>query len=196
MPSYSGLLRQPVRSLLIVPVQFWKIRFWNVFLLSVLVLSGCDRGPQPIQTTTLNSRFTEDQPAISGDGQVVAFITNRNGASELALYDLERKRFLDVSRINSGDNLIQSPSLSRTGRYVVYMVNDRGRPAIALYDQAIDQVDYITRQYRNWVRNPQISPDGRYITFETARRGQWDVEIFDRGPEIEPDLVDGAFIEP
>lgn len=186
-----GVLRQSVRSRFTLPHQLW-----TALLLGVLALTGCDRGPQPIQTVTLNSRFTEDQPAISGDGQVVALITNRNGASELALYDLERKRFLDVSRVNAGDNLIQSPSLSRTGRYVVYVVNDRGRPAIALYDQAIDQVDYITRQYRSWVRNPQISPDGRYITFETARRGQWDVEIFDRGPDIEPDLVDGALIEP
>lgn len=157
---------------------------------------GCDRGPTAIQTAELNSRFTEDQPAISGDGEVVAFITNRNGSAQLAVYDLERQQFLDVSPINASGNLIATPSLSRTGRYIVYMVNDQGRPAIALYDQAIEQVEIVSRQYRSWVRNPQISPDGRYITFETARRGQWDVEILDRGPNVEPDLADGTVIEP
>ncbi|MGB0562732.1 MAG: TolB family protein [Spirulinaceae cyanobacterium] len=171
-------------------------KFWKLALLGLVLCTACDRGTTPVPTAKLNSRFTEDQPAISGDGQVVAFITNRNGAAELAVYDLERERFRDVAVINTGDNLIATPSLSQTGRYLVYVVSDRGGPAIALYDQAVEQVEIISRQYRSWVRNPQISPDGRYITFETARRGQWDIEIIDRGPNVELDLADGTLIEP
>ncbi|MEM8640128.1 MAG: LpqB family beta-propeller domain-containing protein [Cyanobacteria bacterium P01_G01_bin.54] len=171
-------------------------QFWGLAVLGLVLLTACDRSPTPIQAAKLNSRFTEDQPAISGDGRIVAFMTNRHGAAELAVYDLEREQFWDVSVINAGNNLIATPSLSRTGRYIVYVVSDRGGPAIALYDQAVEQVEILSRQYRGWVRNPQISPDGRYITFETARRGQWDIEILDRGPNVELDLADGTVIEP
>lgn len=162
----------------------------------VVLLAACQPKPAVVEPVALNSRFTDEQPTLSGDGRLLAFITNRNGSAQIAVYDVRAKRFLSLAGLNPEGTLVQSPSLSRTGRYIVYLVNEEGRPAIAFYDQAIQRSEILTRRYRYWVRNPKISPDGRYVSFETARRGQWDVEVLDRGPNVELDLEDGAVIDP
>ncbi|WP_072620208.1 TolB family protein [Spirulina major] len=174
----------------------WLGRWGGVVGAIAISLSACQNEPASIEPVALNSRFTDEQPTLSGDGKLVAFITNRNGSAQIAVYNLSTKRFLTLTGLNQDRTLVQSPSLSRTGRYIVYLVNEEGRPAIACYDRAIQRSEILTRRYRYWVRNPKISPDGRYISFETARRGQWDVEVLDRGPNVELDIEDGTVIEP
>lgn len=165
-------------------------------VLSLLLLTGCNTPSNPGESARLNSRFTEEQPALSGDGRLVAFVTNRNGTAQIAIYDRDRQAFLTLPGLNRDRSMVQNPSLSRTGRYIAYLTHDQGRPEIALYDQAIQRSEIVSHRYRDWIRNPKISPDGRYISFETARRGQWDIEILDRGPNVELDLADGTLIEP
>ena len=156
-----------------------------------LALAGCvgDKpAPGPAQ---LNSAQEDSQPALSGDGRLLAFVSHRNGTSSLLLYDLERQRFLDLSRLNRADSIAEQPSLSYTGRYLVYLASDLGRPEIQLFDRATGQVQIVSQGYRGWVRSPRISPDGRMIVFESSARGQWDLELFDRGPNVALDLPDG-----
>ena len=140
----------------------------------------------------LNSSYRDEQPALSGDGRWLAFVTNRNGKSEIAIYNLQLRQFVLWEGLNSANLIAASPSLSRTGRYVVYVSNARGQPDIVLYDRATTKSQILTQGYRNWLRNPRISPNGRYVVFETARRGQWDLEVLDRGPKIELDIADGT----
>ncbi len=141
---------------------------------------------------TLNSRYHDEQPALSGDGRWLAFVSNRNGSSQITLYDLQERRFVELSGLNRKAAIAESPSLSRTGRYIAYISSEQGRPEIALYDRATRRSEILTQGYRSWLRNPRISPDGRYIVFETARRGQWDIEVLDRGANIELDISDGS----
>ena len=158
----------------------------------IIVLAGCNGFNRPEPPATLNSRYNDQQPALSGDGRWLAFVSNRNNSNEILLYDLRSERFIDLPGLNQGNIILESPSLSRTGRYLVYISSAQGRPDVALYDRATRRVELLTQSYRNWVRNPQISADGRYIVFETARRGQWDIEVLDRGPLIELDIPDGT----
>ena len=139
----------------------------------------------------LNSRYRDEQPALSGDGRWLAFVTNRNGKNEIAIYNLLERQFVHWDGLNSSSQIAASPSLSRTGRYVVYISSARGRSDIVLYDRATGRSEILTLGYHSWLRNPRISPNGRYIVFETSRRGQWDIEVLDRGPKIELDMADG-----
>jgi len=179
-------------------LKLYKLQFsgffwlkWQLFIFS-LSLTACSWVNPPQLSAGLNSRFQEEQPTLSGDGRWLAFISDRNGSSEILLYDLQEQRFQPLSGINRDNVLVESPSLSRTGRYLVFVSSIQGRPDIILYDRATNRADLITQTYRSWVRHPQISPDGRYITFETSRRGQWDIEVYDRGPQVEMDIPDGA----
>ncbi len=159
---------------------------------SLALISACTPVNRQPTSFSLNSRYHDEQPAISGDGRTLAFISNRNGSSKIYLYDLQRRSFLELPGLNRSGAISQTPSLSRTGRYIVYISSIEGRPDIVLYDRVIKRSQIMTERYRSWVRNPQISPNGRYIVFETARRGQWDVEVLDRGTNIELDILNGS----
>ncbi|MFM5981861.1 MAG: TolB family protein [Sphaerospermopsis kisseleviana] len=170
-----------------------RIRWSLIFSLSGLLVS-CGAGEIPVGVYSLNSRYTEEQPALSGNGRFLAFVSNRNGNQQLLMYDLETQSFIPTPSLNRRETVAESPSLSYTGRYICYLASDQGRPVIALYDRAMKQSQIITPTYRGWIRNPHISPDGRYIVFESASRGQWDIEVLDRGPTVELDIPNGATV--
>ncbi len=151
-------------------------------LLGICVMSG-------EVAIALNSPASEEQPALSGNGQFLAYVSNRNGQRQIVLYDLQRQVLIDLPGLNRGDAIAEHPSLSNTARYIVYMASDSGRPEIELYDRKTNRVQIISRGYRGWVSHPRISPEGRYIIFETGRRGQWDLEVLDRGSSIELDQM-------
>ena len=165
---------------------------WFIGLSLSLFLAACELPNRSIRSTLLNSRFNDQQPALSGDGRWLAFSSNRNGSSQILLYDLQKKQFVNLPNLNRNSSVLQNPSLSRTGRYLVYLSSQQGKPEIIFYDRATKQADSLIPGYRSWIKNPRISPNGRYITFETARRGQWDIEVLDRGPNVELDLPDGS----
>ncbi|MEL7034017.1 MAG: biopolymer transporter Tol [Cyanobacteria bacterium J06592_8] len=138
----------------------------------------------------LNSAVNDEQPTFSGNGQYLAYVSNRKGQRQIVLYDLQRQTLVELPGLNHGDAIAEHPSISNTARYIVYMASDSGRPEIELYDRKTNRVQIISQGYRGWVRNPRISPNGRYIIFESGRRGQWDLEVLDRGSRIEFDLIE------
>jgi Tol biopolymer transport system component len=158
----------------------------------LVLLSACNPTRPPSGLAALNSRYNEEQPAISGNGRWLAFVSNRRGTSEILLYDLQGQRFEGIAGFYTGEAIAQSPSLSLTGRYLVYLVTLDGRPAVVLYDRLTKRSDLLIQGYRRWIQHPRISPDGRYVVFQSARKGQWDIEVLDRGPNIELDILDGT----
>ena len=164
---------------------------WGMGLSLAGIVVACSPVNQVQEPVALNSRYTDEQPALSGNGRFVAFVSNRDGDRKIVMYDLQKQYFVDLPGLNQRDAIAENPTLSRTGRYMAYIASNQGRPEIELYDRATRRSQVLTIGYRGWVRNPSISPDGRYIVFETSRRGQWDIEVVDRGPNIEPDIPDG-----
>lgn len=163
------------------------------FLLLLLVgLGSCAAGPAPRALGPLNSRFSDRQPALSGDGRYLALMTDRNTQQELALYDLQTQQFIALPGVNRRDRLIESPSLSRSARYLVFLASERGRADVQIYDRLQRRGEILTLGYPGVIRNPSISPDGRYVAFESARRGEWNIEILDRGPGAGLDGPSGA----
>jgi Tol biopolymer transport system component len=158
---------------------------------TLVACSPVERFEGPV---ALNSRYTDEQPALSGNGRFVAFVSNRDGDRKLVMYDLQKQYFVDLPGLNRPEAIAENPTLSRTGRYIAYIASNQGGPEVELYDRVTKRLQVLTMGYRGWVRNPSISPDGRYIVFETSRRGQWDIEVLDRGPNVEPDLPDGSTV--
>lgn len=164
---------------------------WAIGLSIASLVAACSPANNPSVPAPLNSRNTDEQPALSGNARLLGFVSNRNGKQQILVYDLQRRQFVNLPRLNVGNAIAEKPSLSYTGRYIVYVSSDQGRPEVKLYDRVTQSSQNVTSGYRAWIRNPNISPDGRYITFESSSRGQWDIEVLDRGPNIELDIPDG-----
>lgn len=163
---------------------------WIVISLScVTVIGGCNS--TPLESSTLNSRYTDEQPSLSGNGQFVAFVSSRSGANQILLYDLKARNFIDLPGLNLPTMIAQNPSLSRNARYIAYLTNTQGKLDILIYDRVTQRPEIVTLGYKNLIRRPALSPDGRYLVFETDRRGQWDIEVIDRGTGIELDKPEG-----
>lgn len=164
----------------------------SLFLSIAGLLVSCSPGDRLIGSPALNSRYTDEQPTLSGNGRFLGFVSNRNGSRNVLVYDLQQQQLIPLPRLNRRETIAESPSLSYTGRYIVYVASDQGKPIIVLYDRATQQSQAVSQWYLGWVRNPSISPDGRYIVFESSSRGQWDIEVLDRGPNIELDIPDSV----
>lgn len=160
-------------------------------VLLVLPLTGCGGGT-PVATPTLNTPYQEQQPALSGDGRLLAFSSNRAGSQGLYLYDLQARRGIELPGLNRRGAIAESPSLSFSGRYLVYVSQMGGRTALMLYDRATNRSEFLAQGYPGQVRDPAISPEGRFIAFQGDRRGQWDIELIDRGSKTELDLAPGS----
>lgn len=165
---------------------------WALSLGIASLIFACSSSELPGGSSALNSRYNDEQPALSGNGRFLAFASNRNGSHIIMLYDLQLQQLLPLPRLNRRETIAESPSLSYTGRYIAYITSDQGKPEVALYDRATQQSQVLTQWYSGLVRHPSISPNGRYIVFETGSHGQWDIEVLDRGPNIELDISDGA----
>lgn len=163
---------------------------WGMGLIVAGLLVACSTMPNPLSLGSLNSGYSDEQPALSGDGRFLAFVSNRNGRRGILLYDVQSRQLMDLPGLNRPGEIAEHPSLSYTGRYIAYIADDRGRGIVAVYDRAIERSQPLTLWYRGQVRHPSISPDGRYIVYETGSRGQWDIEVIDRGPNIELDMAD------
>lgn len=176
--------------------RFWLQRMihWSLYLCLALLVA-CSPGDTNRLSSSLHSLYSEEQPALSGNGHDLAFVSNRNGNQQLLLYNFPQAKFIPLPGLNRPHNIVENPSLSYTGRYITYLTSDYGRPVVAMYDRATKQSQILTPIYTSWLRNPRISPDGRYVVFETAKSGQWDIEVLDRGPEIELDLPNGASVD-
>lgn len=156
------------------------------------ILVGCNPTNVPLGPTSINSRYTDEKPALSANGRFLTFVSNRNGSRNVFLYDLQGRQFVELGGLNRQQAIAESPSISNSARYLVYLTSNQGRPSVILYDRITRGSQVIYQPYQGWVRNPKISPDGRYIVLESGGRGQWDIEVIDRGPNIELDLPEGV----
>ena len=131
------------------------------------------------------------QPAISGDGRFVAFVSqatnlvdgDANGVADVFVHDRGTGQTTLVSRHTNGTqadpaSISESPTISGDGRYIafsstantltdgdLYHVND-----IFVHDRTTGQTTMISQGpgiHTGYHYAPSISADGRYVAFQT-----------------------------
>lgn len=88
----------------------------------------------------LNSPSRDVDPSLSGDGNLIAFSSDRfggKGGRDIYLYDRRQEEFLPLLGLNAVAHE-QSPSLTSNGRYIAFVserISGEGERDIFLYDR-------------------------------------------------------------
>ena len=172
----------------------WFPKLWRTIIIWVMLLGGlssCRDGgyitpPTQKINATLNSVAAESSPHFSHNGRYLTYTSDRNSQRSIFLYDLQRRRLLNLPGLNQPGSMQSQADISADGRYLVYASEQLGKTDIFLYDRQKTRSRNLTKNFLGEVKQPSISGNGRFVTFASNRSGQWDIEIYDLGVGVEP----------
>jgi Tol biopolymer transport system component len=158
---------------------------WNLLLYSLQERKVVDL---PVSTDD-----DELQPSLSGDGRLIAFVSNRppapgepGGLSDIYLFDRVERRMRSLPGLNTRFRELD-PALSADGKWLAFTSNrsgGQGNLDIYLYD--LDSTRLVPLPGLNGPgldQTPALSPDGRFLTFVSERSGgtgERDIYLFER----------------
>lgn len=161
---------------------------WLASLAILLLISGCgplSPGRRSAGTGTGGDPNRQD-PALSGDGRILASVIERNGRDTVILQDLPTGRPLPLRNLR-GLQPHSSPSLSWNGRYLAVLVQQGPRRMAVIEDRATGRLHRLPLPGGVEPRRLSLAPDARRIALELIREGRSLVRIFDLSPLLEID---------
>lgn len=178
------------------PAQRLPARSLLVPLVLALALSGCVSWPglrRSAGTAALGDRNRED-PALSGQGRVLASVMPRGGRPTVVLQEQPSGRLLPVGPLSRWTPH-SSPSLSRNGRYVALLVRQGERSLPVIWDRASGQLHRLPLPPGQEAERLSLSPEGRSLAIEVWREGRASLRLFDLSGLLEPDLPGGLRVQ-
>ena len=136
-----------------------------------------DGGPlRPFLATARN----ESDPAWSSDGNLLAYVTDRNGPQEIWLRSRERRDRALITQRDFGDDLttmLSAPSISPDGRQIAYQRNaDKPIWPLRIWISLTDggaSTPLLPPAHEGYQSAPTWSPDGAWIAYTELKDGQW-----------------------
>ena len=155
-------------------------------------LGGCALVPwrrQPAPPLGLGGE-TRQQPALSGDGRLLASLVERGGRTTVLLQERLSGRVLPLRHLRDHQPH-SSPALSWNGRYLALLVQQGGRRQAVIEDRATGRLQPLFLPMGLEPRRLSLAPDGQRLALEVIAGGSQRVELFDLSGMLEPDLAPG-----
>jgi TolB protein len=112
-------------------------------------------------------------PAVSPDGTKVAYLSNRDGHTDIYLMSAEGS---NVQELTSDTAEEEGPQWSPDGSRIAYASNFAGSNDIWVVDASgANKTNLTPNSSRSSQANPSWSPDGKQIAYESNERGNWDL---------------------
>jgi len=157
-----------------------------------LTLSSCALMPlrrQPAAPTGLGAE-SRQQPALSGDGRLLASLVERAGRTTVLLQERQSGRVLPLRHLRNRQPH-SSPSLSWNGRYLALVVQQGGRRQAVIEDRATGQQHPLFLPAGQEPQQLSLAPDGQSIALELIQSGSQRLQLFSLSAMLEPDRPPG-----
>lgn len=129
-------------------------------------------------------------PALSGNGRLLASIVERSGRETVILQEKPSGRLLPLGPLQH-QQPHRSPSLSWNGRYLAVLVQQGARRLAVIEDRATGQLHRLPLPSDCEPQRLSLAPDGRRLAIEVVRGGRSLVQMFDLSGLLEADLPGG-----
>lgn len=136
------------------------------------------------------ARGDRQDPALSGDGRVLASLIERDGRPTVLLQAQPSGRLLPLRHLQRGQPHA-SPSLSWNGRYLAVLTRQGERRLALIEDRASGRVHRLPLPAALEPQRLNLAPDGRRLALEVVQGGRSRVQVFDLTGLLEADLPAG-----
>ena len=151
-------------------------------------LLGCTGQVEKAGDAWLNR--SQQDPALSGDGRLLAMISELRGRPTVLLRN-ENGSIQPVPQLRRHQPH-SSPSLSWNGRYLA-LITQRGQRRLAIVlDRLNGRLHPLPLPGGRDPIRLSLAPDARKLALQVADQGQWRVEVLDLSEMLEPDRAAGA----
>lgn len=129
-------------------------------------------------------------PALSGDGRLLASISERQGRSSVILQEQSSGRLLPLRHLR-GHGPHRSPALSWNGRYLAVLMQQGMQTVAVVEDRLRGQLLRLPAPAGARVERLSLAPDGQTLALQLVQGGQQRVQVFDLSGLLEPDRAGG-----
>lgn len=144
---------------------------------------------QPARPAGLSAENRE-QPALSGDGRLLASLVERGGRTTVLLQDRQSGQVLPLPQLRNSQPH-SSPSLSWRGRYLALLVQRGPQREPVVLDRATGRLHPLPLPAGRLPLQLSLAADGRRLAIDLLDNGQRRVELFELGGLLEPEPVPG-----
>ncbi len=132
-------------------------------------------------------------PALSGNGEWLASVVERNGAPTLLLQAKASGRWVPLPRLR-GLTPHRSPSLSWNGRYLALLAQRGARRLAVVEDRGTGRLHQLPLPRGLDPDRLSLSPDARRLAIAGMEQGRPRVRLFDLSQLLEADLPPGQSV--
>jgi Tol biopolymer transport system component len=163
----------------------WKAWVERIYWPNVAEMKAAGDFSERLTDHTESHNFVNNGPALSPDGEKVAFLSDRTGYFDLYVLDVNTKKLEKVLRGERSGNfeelkwLDSRISWSPDGRMITFASKAGRTDAIYLLDVKKKKVRHHFRWRLDAMFKPTWSPDGKKIAFVGVNKGQSDIYYVD-----------------
>jgi hypothetical protein len=161
-------------------------------LLTLVLSSGCQLGPGRQAPGVGSAGGNRLDPALSGDGRLLASVLERGGRGRLILQQQPGGGLSPLQLRRREPH--SSPSLSWNGRYLAALVQEGPRRRAVIEDRLRGRLLRLPLPPGSEPERLSLASDGSRLAVELLRNGRSAVEVFDLSGLLERDLPPGRVV--
>ncbi len=154
-------------------------------VLSLIFLSSCTATNQSIPRTSFLENQTD--PALSGNGEKIAFITNWGRKPTVLLKNVKTGKLFSLFHLSKYQPH-SSPSLSWSGRYLAVIGQIGKQKTVIIEDRMKGKMHKLVIPKGGIPSQISLSPDARKLAIQTLDSGKSKLHLYDLTNRMEPDL--------